>query len=60
MVEWRIGLTAKKTDWCKEPFAARLDMEVINAPSPVKTSRNNENLYEEGECFSITHSESIK
>jgi len=32
----------------KEPFAARLDMEIINAPSPVKTSRNNDNLYEEG------------
>jgi len=32
----------------QEPFAARLDMEIINAPSPVKTSRNNDNLYDEG------------
>jgi hypothetical protein len=27
-------------------------MEVINAPSPVKSSRNNEDLYEEGKYFS--------
>ncbi|CAD0050489.1 unnamed protein product [Aureobasidium pullulans] len=30
-----------------EPFAARLDIEIINAPAPVKASRNNTDLYEE-------------
>jgi hypothetical protein len=32
-------------------------MEVINAPSPVKTSRNNEDLYEEGKLLSIAKTE---
>jgi hypothetical protein len=38
----------QKTNDCQEPFAARLDIEVINTPSPVKSSRNNEDLYQEG------------
>ncbi|KAH0384235.1 phosphoglycerate mutase-like protein, partial [Aureobasidium melanogenum] len=38
-----------------EPFAARLDIEIINAPAPVKTSRKNENFYEEGKATKYIH-----
>ncbi|TIA19408.1 phosphoglycerate mutase-like protein [Aureobasidium pullulans] len=38
-----------------EPFAARLDIEIINAPAPVKASRNNTDLYEEGKATKYIH-----
>jgi hypothetical protein len=49
-----VCVLVKKQTTPKEPFAARLDMEIINAPSPVNPSRNDKTVYLEGKSpFSL-------